>query len=82
MIGDKVTVDGATFTVRHVMCNRGLVHAALQVNPGRLYAPHHGSDGAVYFAEWTTEPVLTCFICVNHVWQNTPVRDRFSDVDD
>jgi hypothetical protein len=33
-------------------------------------------------AEVTTEPVLTCFTCINHVWRSTPERDRFSDVDE
>ena len=82
MIGDKVILEGAPFRVEHVRCKQGLVHTVLRVTRDRRYAPHHEYDGAVYHAEWTNTPVLTCFTCINHVWQDTPMRDRFSDVDE
>lgn len=75
-------LEGAPFRVEHVKCKQGLIHTVLRVNSNRLYVPHHEYDGVVHDAVGTDAPVLTCFTCINHVWRDTPVRDRFSDVDE
>jgi hypothetical protein len=82
MIGDWVLLDGARFYVVHLKCKQGLIHAALKINSDRFHVPQHDSDSIMRDAEWSDEPVLTCFTCISHVWHNTSARDRFDDVDE
>lgn len=82
MIGDTVRLEGAVFKVEHVKCSRGLIHTVLRVTSNRLFVPHHQLDGATHNAEWTNEPVLTCFTCINHVWRDTELRYAPDDDDD
>jgi len=82
MIGDRSTIEGAVFTIRHWKCAGGLVHALLSVDGARLSAPAH-DDNARLGGELTQDPVLSCLVCIAHVFKNTPTRrSEASDMDD
>ena len=82
MIGDKYIIDGAPFFVHHVLSKNGLVHQCLSTDGKRLWAPQHGDDSTLRNAVTVTDDVVTCFTCINHTFESTPLPQTRFESDD